>query len=297
MAITQLKKIKKIPQIAFNLVNKTLRQEFSTIYKFVNFSLIPYVLYARTRRIPTTLNLKRGMGQKEINAFLDLMQYHTHHIRNEFYHWEVDGKKFCATYDQFFGLHSEYLSGVFDTIYPYDWKNKRVIDIGGFIGDSALYFLEKGAKHVTIYEPVPINIEALHYNLNPFKGKFTIHQKALSHEEGWITIYSSFPEGNLGFGMEKGEHQMRCPSTTFQNVLENSQEIDVIKIDCEGSEENLVSLPDALIQKIPYWIIETHRKDIHQKILAKFISCGYKTTLDIPMSSTVNLIHFEKSIV
>ena len=43
--------------------------------------------------------------------------------------------------------------------------NKTVIDIGGFIGDSAIYFILKGAKKCITLEPFPANFKILLKNI------------------------------------------------------------------------------------------------------------------------------------
>ena len=45
-------------------------------------------------------------------------------------------------------------------------KDPIIIDIGGEVGDSALYFAIKGAKEVIVIEPFPNNYEYLIKNIN-----------------------------------------------------------------------------------------------------------------------------------
>src|SRR6266851_1823796 len=48
----------------------------------------------------------------------------------------------------------------------YDYRGGVVIDIGAYIGDTAVYFAKNGAAEVYSYEPNPINYEYLKKNIN-----------------------------------------------------------------------------------------------------------------------------------
>lgn len=288
-----IRKIKKAPKYAFSILSTIGIKEFLTIYKHVERQDLRAALHARTHRHPFVVNLKNGLGKHELNTFLEHLQYRKRHVVDQLYLWKYNGKSCYATYNQFLGLHLEYLADNFKGMYAYDWQDKVVIDIGGFVGDSALFFLEQGAREVIIYEPLSVNIQALNYNLRPYQGRFAVHQAAIDKQEGWMLISSSSPEGNPGFGMEQGEYEIRCRATTFQQVLSHTPHADVIKIDGEGCEAYLVDLPNAKIQSIPYWIVETHRKDLYDIILKKFEECGFRKIKDFSLTPAVNLLHFE----
>ncbi len=53
----------------------------------------------------------------------------------------------------------KWMPAVLDKSSPY-WRiknisGKTVLDVGGFLGESALFFLSKGAKKVFVVEPIP----------------------------------------------------------------------------------------------------------------------------------------------
>ena len=167
-----VRKLKKAPAFAFNIVTKIGFKELCTIYKHVQRSDLIDALYARTRRSPIAVKLKNGFGKQELNGFLEHLQYIKKSVGDDLYLWTYNNKSCYATYNQFLGLHQEYLAGAFEEMYAYDWQDKVVIDVGGFVGDSALFFFEQGDREVIIYEPFDVNIKALNYNLLPYKGHF-----------------------------------------------------------------------------------------------------------------------------
>ena len=58
----------------------------------------------------------------------------------------------------------------------FDVKGKNVVDIGANIGDTAIYFALKGAKHVYAFEPYPYsyNLAIKNTKLNSLQEKITI---------------------------------------------------------------------------------------------------------------------------
>jgi len=59
---------------------------------------------------------------------------------------------------------------------PLNVEDRVVVDIGAFVGDTAIYFALRGAKHVYTYEPYPSHYElAKHYTkLLNLENKITL---------------------------------------------------------------------------------------------------------------------------
>ena len=80
---------------------------------------------------------------------------------------------------------------------------QNVIDIGANIGDSAIYFAAKGARHVYAFEPFPSTFECAKNNveINDLREKITIINAGLSDADGDIAIDA----GDLGLpGLHRG---------------------------------------------------------------------------------------------
>jgi FkbM family methyltransferase len=289
------KRLKKVPPYLLKLIKTGKLREVKELYQRVDSSIFLNALAARLDRRPFLAYLK-DFGPQEINTYLDLLPYRRQHVEEYLFFWEINKRRFLATPMQFWGLHKEYLQGVFHSHYAFPWQEKRVLDIGGFIGDSALYFLENGAKKVTIYEPLVKNIKALKFNLEAYPNQVEVHQKAIAEKTGRVRLASKEPIGSLGFGMEEGSYQIDCEGVTFTQLL-SSHAFDIAKIDCEGAERFLSDVKDTLIKSIPYWIIETHSPSIYQSINQAFIQHGFKKLRDFALSPDVNLLHFERKEV
>jgi FkbM family methyltransferase len=288
-----LQKLKKIPSYAFKLAKEKNFLEIASLIRHVKPKHLLIALAAYVDKRSTAVELHHNLGMQDILFFLKILSYRGQRLRKDFYLWNYGKRCFCATYMQFIGLNNEYLSGQFDNLYAYDWKDKVVLDIGGFVGDSALYFLDKGAHHVIIYEPLPENIFALNYNLHSYKDKISIHQKAVSKKEGLLTLSSNTPAGSPEFGMEKGRYQISCIGITLKQIL-NKHRVDVAKIDCEGGEAYIIDIPKSDLQAIPYWIVETHSLLIEIKVRQKFKREGFSVLTEITLNPRVKLLHFKK---
>jgi FkbM family methyltransferase len=275
-----------------NLISKSIYA-----IKYLDWRTFFPILYKKFRRTPLELKLNDGFKDERIDIwFLKQLDYRRKCIcpKTHLYEWELEGHLWRISYEQFFGFH-EYLDGFFDANYAYDWENKKVLDVGGFIGDSAFFFLKNGAAKVMIFEPVEENADALDFNLKQFKDQIEIHRQALADKDGWITMTSCFEKGNSCFGISPGAFFLSCPCISFSRVLENTV-FDVAKIDCEGGERHLIGLESSLLRKVPYWIIETHTTDIYSNLVQKFCKAGFSKVSEIEVAPSVHLIHFQLSV-
>ncbi len=284
-------KIKKIPKYFFALLTEVPLKDLYLIFKYVKCKHLLRALAGRAKKRPAGIEL-RDPSFHEILFLSEVRGYRKELVDEDLYRWEVHGKNYYATHIQFEELFLEYLAGIFTDIYAFDWTQKTVLDIGGFIGDSALYFLANGAKHCVICEPLPENVKALHHNLQHHVEKITIIQKALALEEGLVTLYSNCPQGSAEFGRMKGNHQVKCEGTTILTLLQRDR-FDVVKLDCEGAEECLLPIAEEVLRSVPYWIIETHGSEIHQNILNKFERSRFEKTRDAVITPTVHVLHFQ----
>lgn len=267
-------------------------QEAFEIYKYVEKRNFFHFLRHRLDRNCIEVNIK-DIGTRELNQFLDFLKCRKEHKGKGIYRWIFDGKEIHGNLKHIEAIQMEYFSNLMQTWYSYDYKDKTVLDVGGFIGDSALYFLESGAKRVIIYEPAEINLKAMSYNLKPYKKRVEIHKKAVSQQDGSCTLSSSTPPGCHGFGCLPGKFSMTCEGVSFQSLL--SRSYDVAKLDCEGAEQYLCEVDPGLIRKTPYWIVETHNETIYSQILKKFNESGFVKKQDWKLveKPLITLLHFE----
>jgi len=149
-----------------------------------------------------------------------------------FYLYSVDPLIFSETF-----IHDVHFVG-------FDLKDKIVVDVGAFVGDTALYYANLGAI-VYAYEPHPINFYYLKKNieLNPhLNDKIKLFNEAVGKDEeievnvgenisGTFSIYSSV----------KGK-TLRIKSISLRKILEenNLNNPYLLKADCKGCEYYII---------------------------------------------------------
>lgn len=289
-----LKRLKKIPLYLKKLAFHPNKYETVKLALQVRPTYFLNALAALLDNRPIAVEMRNNFGQHDLGVFKQMIVHRKKRLRNHFYLWTHGQRHFCATHLQFAGIYTEYLSGLFEELYDYDWKDKNVLDVGGFIGDSALFFLENGAKHVVIYEPLQINVDAMRFNLASLQEKITIHQKAATEKNGPFILSSDDAIGSPGFGLKKGTNEILCEGIALKNILQQDS-IDVAKIDCEGAEQFLIDISSDLIGTIPYWIIETHSLDLTKQIKEKFSHSGFSLNKEYSCTETIAILHFKKN--
>lgn len=171
----------------------------------------------------------------------------------------------------------------FKAIYGNNLKDKNIIDIGGYCGETAIYFSkEEKAKKVFVYEPVKENFEIINENirLNDCKNIIT-YNMGVSNKNGYLLIKSENPPGSPSFGSPGEKYSIKIPVESWNTILEKhvKDKIFMIKVDCEGGEKYLLETNKELIKTIPNWVIETHSSNIETDVIKLFESLGYKSKI------------------
>lgn len=152
-------------------------------------------------------------------------------------------------------------------------EGKIVLDIGGFIGESALYFISKGAKKVIISEPVPENVDIIKNNIqrNSIQN-VEILDYGVGDEDGFITV--NYDEFGADFGRTDGTKSVNIKVRHINEFLKLSP--DLVKFNCEGCERFILNADRDLILNIPEWYIQTHTFELQNQIKSLMLSLGFK---------------------
>lgn len=180
-------------------------------------------------------------------------------------------------------------------IYSIDCKGKIVLDIGGFIGETSVFFSIRGASKLITYEPVLSHHRYIKLNLELNHVNAEIHGEGLGEADGQATIY--YENTDEGFGLDnKGTKQMTIKIKSPSRILEESA-ADIAKIDCEGAEKDLLNVPDEVIRKISHYIIEVHTLEIKGAIITKFQKAGFTLTKDLPnvTNNEVSMVFLQRN--
>lgn len=169
----------------------------------------------------------------------------------------------------------------------YSWldvKEKDVIDIGANIGDSAIYFALKGAKHVYAFEPYPYSYELAMRNikLNELQDKITMLNEGCSGKKKKIKIDASYKNFG-GTDIKNFKDGTNINITTLSQIVKRFDIIDeaILKIDCEGCEyEILLEAQNSDLRKFKQIQIEYHYGYLNLK--KKLEDAGFKVNKTSP---------------
>jgi len=164
-------------------------------------------------------------------------------------------------------LHEIFVEKQYGEAFP-GW---RVLDIGAYGGESALYFVLEGAEAVAAVEPYPPAAEKAERLLaeNGLQERVRLLRVAIGPQEGEGTLWVSEeePQTNTLSGTRPVEapaaltRAVSVPVWTFERLLSELgwETVDLAKLDCEGCEYAIFSsTPDSVLQRVKRWVMEFH---------------------------------------
>ena len=223
-------------------------------------------------------------------------------FNNELYKFNETVEWLNVTIYNFFSEEYDFISDPFYEFFYYghynsakiNYKNRVVIDIGSFIGDTALFFAKNGAE-VYAFDPVKKNYDfSLKIReLNPsIKNKIHFFNNGVSDKRGKVLIDSM----NSTVDYRNNENSYEVNIITIEDILnENNIKPDILKIDCEGCEYNIILNTD--LSAFNDIIFEHHQiliKKDYNLLIDKLKSQGFeveKLTETVANFEEVGLIH------
>lgn len=128
-----------------------------------------------------------------------------------------------------------------------------VADIGGYVGEYAMYAARRGVQHVHTYEPTPDTFRLLRRNTERYPN-ITAHNRAVTGDAvDSVTLHTSPGIGvtnSIAKGGKKGE-SLTVPAVQYQRAVAGAT---VVKIDVEGAEYGY----DIIQPHLRAYIIEWH---------------------------------------
>jgi FkbM family methyltransferase len=170
-------------------------------------------------------------------------------------------------------------------------ENEVVIDIGGEVGDSAIYFSIKGAKKVIVFEPFPNNFKYLVENIkiNNLCDKIE-PVNAMLGKENKKTLIDVSGEAIVRDAHESNEGLEIYEITLSKIVHDYRIDNAVLKMDCEGCEYNLLSEDNEVLRKFKRIQIEYHYgyKDLVHKLRANSFKVKYTQPKKVYNKDAIN---------
>jgi len=166
-----------------------------------------------------------------------------------------------------------------------------VIDVGGFIGDTALIFSKKGAE-VYAFEPQEDAFFCMEYNAFKSNANIVAINDAVGNGD-LVSVNQDPMNGNPGTRTIKSDENGK-KSIRLDDYFAKFPSIDLIKIDCEGYEPPVIQGAKNIINKHkPIIICEVYpdmltragfsKSDIYNPL----IELGYKIVTSIGEEDSV----------
>lgn len=154
---------------------------------------------------------------------------------------------------------------------------KKVIDVGAAFGDTAIYFLLKGASHVVAVEAFPgyYSLAKQNIEINGFQKQCEVLLAAGGGNTGGSLIIDTGLEDMFGANMKQTDAGQTIPIITLQELADKYQIVDgFLKLDTEGFEyEILLNTPREVLRRFSDMLIEYHYG--YERLEAYLKECGY----------------------
>ncbi|ADN49859.1 FkbM family methyltransferase [Vulcanisaeta distributa] len=160
-------------------------------------------------------------------------------------------------------------------------KDRVVVDVGAFIGDSPIYFALRGAKKVYAIEPHPDAYKIMLENImiNNMEDKIVPINAALSSKYTLIKINTDIKDTHktyYGLNSKYGTYEVKA-ITLSQLINDYGIEPDVLKMDCEGCEFDVVMNDYEHVRLFKELILEYHEVNDHElSELLSFLNRDYR---------------------
>jgi len=195
---------------------------------------------------------------------------------NSFEAFVPDDQMFMAIKDILLNREYEQISD-FDLI---NFKNKRIIDAGAHVGLFSMV-ASPFAKEIIALEPHPINYMLLRMNIikNNIKN-VVIMNKALTSKEDTMKLYETKCSSSHTF-FPSSDKYYEVTTTNVERIVKDFGDVDLLKLDIEGSEfEVFERLDSKILKNIKFIVGEMHlSKGDLNSVLRPLKENNFKTQL------------------
>lgn len=173
-------------------------------------------------------------------------------------------------------------------------KNKDIIDVGGFIGDSALIFREFTTQKIHTFEATSKNYELMQKTLQMNESSQIIpNNLALGSAKGSMRINLAGSASSAVYSYGNGEYEDVNVITLDEYVRKNNLKIGFIKVDIEGGEmEFLHGALETIKTQRPAMIISIYHhaeQFFGIKPFIQSLNLGYKFKIHKPVDNTISI--------
>ena len=237
--------------------NEITREEYwSTIQDFLN-SLVDF------SNLQEFFNNRIEIDNNQITINFKISKTHNSEIKMLLDHRDIRSVPFSVLSDGF------YESFQADVLIELGKLSSRFLDIGANMGFYSLALCMENKSLQTIsFEPLPkvFNVFEKNIILNGLTDRIAVKNIALGHEKNSLTMFvpKFTGTGGASFRDLHSEEGVSDLITVPINDLDSQLiegEVDLVKIDCEGSELNIILGANTLIKNCkPTIMVELMRK-------------------------------------
>lgn len=235
-----------------------------------------FVLALKSPPYHITLKSSERVESKDrLSLFKKIMESYIYRNSSLFYAWNFNGKEYRIA--EFNSPATIYSTFVYE-----DWKrlnvrDKSVLDIGGYVGDTAIYFIARGAKRIVVYEAFPYsyNIALKNITQNNLNERIEINNCAVGGSDSYMTIDPNYVNNNES----RATSQSKGTDISVFSLRTIVEKYDIdgwaLKMNCEGCEYDVFQNTGAdVFQKFSEIYIHYHGDP--QPLVHKLRDSGFK---------------------
>ncbi len=171
-------------------------------------------------------------------------------------------------------------------------RNKVIIDVGAYVGDSAIYFVLKGARRVIAIEPHPSAYSEMLDNIkiNNLEGVIVPVNAGLASKPGKVCVGDADVSDTLVIYHRAGDCPNTIPVVALGELISRfsiGSGDAVLKMDCEGCEFDVVLNDYEHVRLFRELIFEYHPRFVNKSlddllnVLDRDYSCNIKGNKDL----------------
>ncbi len=207
----------------------------------------------------------------------------------------------CFAYKKYFLPIRHFEPSVFyykhdiDKIKNIDYiKNKNIIDVGGYIGDSAIVLKDYTDEKIYSFEPTNYNYNLMlkTIELNNQQEKIVPIKAALGSQEEQLEINIQDSGSSINRVISENPSKEIINVTTLDKFIEqNPLKIGLIKVDIEGFEQEFIKgAVNTIKEQKPILLLSIYHfaKDFFDiKPIIESFNLGYKCTIVKPVDGSI----------
>jgi len=166
---------------------------------------------------------------------------------------------------------------------PLNTEGRVVVDVGAYVGDSAIYFALRGAKRVIAVEPHPGAFAEMLDNikLNNLEGVIIPINAGLASKPGKVCIEDVGVEATGVTYRRPGDCPNAVPVVTLSELISRfgiNVDDAVLKMDCEGCEFDVILNDYKHVRLFRGLVFEYHPRFVNKSLddLLKVLGKDYK---------------------